>query len=76
ATLSILKEERKITFDNQGVLKNAQIDSEEFGLAIVVAVPNSKQKDNPIEATQRCVKIKTILGALETDRKGGCPSST
>ncbi|NEO51515.1 prepilin-type N-terminal cleavage/methylation domain-containing protein [Moorena bouillonii] len=76
ATLSILKEERKITFDNQGVLKNAQIDSEEFGLAIVVAVPNSKEKDNPIEATQRCVKIKTILGALETDRKGGCPSST
>ncbi|NEQ63623.1 MAG: prepilin-type N-terminal cleavage/methylation domain-containing protein [Moorea sp. SIO4A1] len=76
ATLSILKEERKITFDNQGVLKNAQIDSEEFGLAIVVAVPNSKDKDNPIEATQRCVKIKTILGALETDRKGGCPSST
>ncbi|NEQ85203.1 MAG: prepilin-type N-terminal cleavage/methylation domain-containing protein, partial [Moorea sp. SIO2I5] len=47
-TLSILEEERKITFDNQGVLKNAQIDSEEFGLAIVVAVPNSKEKDNPI----------------------------
>ncbi|NEO66228.1 MAG: prepilin-type N-terminal cleavage/methylation domain-containing protein [Moorea sp. SIO4G2] len=76
ATLSILKEERKITFDNQGVLENPQIDSEEFGLAIVVAVPNSKEKDNPIEATQRCVKIKTILGALETDIKGGCPSST
>ncbi|NEP50702.1 MAG: prepilin-type N-terminal cleavage/methylation domain-containing protein [Moorea sp. SIO3C2] len=75
-TLSGLSEDKKITFDDQGVLKNAQIDLEDFGLAIVVAVRDPRDKDNPIEATQRCVIVKTILGALETDRKGGCPSST
>ncbi|NEO69639.1 prepilin-type N-terminal cleavage/methylation domain-containing protein [Moorena sp. SIO3H5] len=75
-TLLILEDQQTITFDDQGVLKNAQIASEEFGLAIGVAVPNSNNKNNPIESTKRCVKIKTILGALETDRKGGCPPST
>ncbi|AOY83674.1 prepilin-type N-terminal cleavage/methylation domain-containing protein [Moorena producens JHB] len=73
ATLSGLSEDKKITFDNQGVLDDPDIGN---GLAIVVAVPNSKDKDNPIESTKRCVIVKTILGALETDRKGGCPSST
>ncbi|WP_293093788.1 prepilin-type N-terminal cleavage/methylation domain-containing protein [Moorena sp. SIO3I6] len=69
-TLSILEEQKTITFDNQGVLKNAQIAPDDLGLAIVVAVPDSKNKNNPIEATQRCVKIKTILGAMEANKKG------
>ncbi|NES81423.1 MAG: prepilin-type N-terminal cleavage/methylation domain-containing protein [Moorea sp. SIO2B7] len=72
-TLSGLSEDKKITFDDQGVLKNAQIDLEDFGLAIVVAVRDPNNTDNPIEATKRCVIVKTILGALETDRKEGCP---
>ncbi|AOX03233.1 hypothetical protein BJP34_30720 [Moorena producens PAL-8-15-08-1] len=73
-TLSILSEQNKtITFDNQGVLPNGA----DTDLAIVVAVPDSKNKNNPIEATQRCVRIKTILGALETNRKGSeCNHST
>ncbi|NEO19258.1 MAG: prepilin-type N-terminal cleavage/methylation domain-containing protein [Moorea sp. SIO1F2] len=69
-TLSILEDERKITFDNQGVLKNAQIAPDDFGLAIVVAIRDPRDKDNPIEATKRCVKIKTILGAMEANKKG------
>ncbi|WP_424098555.1 pilus assembly FimT family protein [Moorena producens] len=73
-TLSILKDDNKtITFDNQGVLPN----DADTNLAIVVAVPDSKDKDNPIEATKRCVIIRTILGALETNRKGAeCNHST
>ncbi|NEO96512.1 MAG: type II secretion system protein [Moorea sp. SIO3G5] len=72
-TLSILKDDNKtITFDDQGVLPN----DAQTGLAIVVAVPDSKDKDNPIKATKRCVIVKTILGALETNRKADCPSST
>ncbi|NEO82505.1 type II secretion system protein [Moorena sp. SIO4G3] len=73
-TLSILKDDNKtITFDNQGVLPN----DADTNLAIVVAVPDSKNKNNPIEATKRCVKIKTILGALETNKKGAeCNHST
>ncbi|NES41939.1 type II secretion system protein [Moorena sp. SIO2C4] len=72
-TLSGLSDDKTITFDNQGVLEDPDIGN---GLAIVVAVPDSKDKDNPIEATKRCVIIRTILGALETDRKEGCPEST
>ncbi|NEO37457.1 MAG: prepilin-type N-terminal cleavage/methylation domain-containing protein [Moorea sp. SIOASIH] len=72
-TLSILEDQKTITFDNQGVLENPDIGD---GLAIVVAVPDSKEKDNPIKATKRCVIVKTILGALQTKTKGDCPSST
>ncbi len=70
---SILSDQKTITFNNQGALVN----DEAIGLAIVVAVPDSKDKDKPIEATQRCVIVKTILGALETNRKGTeCSLST
>lgn len=68
-----LSDDQTITFDNQGVLDDPNIGN---GLAIVVAVRDPRDNDNPIEATKRCVIIRTILGALETERKGGCPSST
>ncbi len=67
-TLDILEDQQTITFDNQGVIDDpAEIGD---GLAIVVAVPDSRDNDNPIEATQRCVIVKTILGAMEANKKG------
>ena len=72
-TLSILEDERKITFDNQGALLKDEVTNS----AIVVAIRDPRDNDNPIEATKRCVKIKTILGALETNKKGAeCNHST
>jgi len=66
-TLSGLSDDQTITFDNQGVLDDPEIGN---GLAIVVAVPDLRDNDNPIEATQRCVIVKTILGAMEANKKG------
>ncbi len=65
----------KITFDYLGALAspsstNADPDS---NLMIVVAV---KKDGRRVEATQRCVKVKTLLGALTTGRgPSGCSAT-
>ncbi len=64
----------KITFDYMGVLDQARGTPNPF-LIIVVAAPagNSANSTTPINSTKRCVKVTTLLGALQPGKAGECP---
>lgn len=59
-----------ITFDHNGNLKtNTGLENQELlgnkGLIVAVAQPQSANSTLAINSTMRCVKIKTLLGALQ-----------
>lgn len=59
-----------ITFDYLGNLpRRAELGSQ--GLIVTVAVPGGGSIE-VVEATRRCVKVKTLLGAMQTGKKDGC----
>ena len=60
----------KITFDYMGALPNASIPPNK-ALIILVAAPVGNSND-PIPSTRRCVKIKTLLGAIQPGKTTEC----
>lgn len=59
-----------ITFDYLGNLpRRAELGSQ--GLIITVAIPDGDAIET-VEATRRCVKVKTLLGAMQTGKENEC----
>jgi prepilin-type N-terminal cleavage/methylation domain-containing protein len=62
---------RTITFDYQGNLpEDSNIGT---GLAIIAANPQFNNTTTPITSSQRCVRVKTLLGSIETQQATQCP---
>ncbi|MEQ8538537.1 MAG: prepilin-type N-terminal cleavage/methylation domain-containing protein [Coleofasciculus sp. D1-CHI-01] len=74
-------DEQTITFDYRGNLENVDGKEPEIdnGIGITVTAPNSAGE--PMEATARCVVVKTLIGSMEigqgkydsTSNPQGCP---
>ncbi|MBE9114471.1 prepilin-type N-terminal cleavage/methylation domain-containing protein [Lusitaniella coriacea LEGE 07157] len=73
-----------ITFDHTGILDpavgpNLGTGTNPDGIIITVAEPKGKENNTnynqPIEGTKRCVKVKTLLGALEMAEGKDCEKS-
>jgi prepilin-type N-terminal cleavage/methylation domain-containing protein len=64
----------KITFDYMGVLGKTGSNNINTPLIIVVAAPagNSANSTTPIPSTKRCVKVTTLLGAIQPGKAGEC----
>ena len=63
-----------ITFDYMGTLpRNADLGSK--GLIVTVAVPESSNSTQPLDPTRRCVKVRTLLGAVQTGKQEQCNAS-
>lgn len=60
--------EKRISFDYFGALYRGSSDPE-TDLTIAVAASNG---NNYIESTMRCVKVKTLLGAIKTGKGAEC----
>lgn len=60
----------KITFNYMGVLANPTLGNK--GLIVTVAVPQSGNSTQPIDATRRCVKVVTLLGSMQTAKVNDC----
>lgn len=74
--------ERTIVFDHEGNLESgANLGANDEGLIISVAVPNPSDSTKALSGGVRCVKIKTLIGSMQTGRgkydatnnKQGCP---
>lgn len=63
-----------ITFDFKGNLSRTA-DLGAKGLIVTVAVPNSNNSTQPQAGTQRCVIVKTLLGAMQTGSESQNPNS-
>lgn len=68
---------RTITFDQLGTLPsitNPNLDGDNDGTpeGLIVLVGLRGQDSNPVERTQRCVKVTTLLGALKTEKRAQC----
>lgn len=66
---------KTITFDYQGNLDSDYVDSPEIGdgIGITVAIPQTNNNSKPIEATARCVVVKTIIGSMVLEQGDNCP---
>lgn len=65
----------KVTFDYMGVLDTSRTTTPNLPLIIEVAAPagNSANSNTPISSTKRCVKVTTLLGAIQPGKAGECP---
>jgi hypothetical protein len=64
-----------ITFNYLGNLPPApatNLGSNSQGLIVSVAVPESNNSTQVLEASRRCVKVKTLLGAIQIGRGDEC----
>lgn len=64
-----------ITFNYLGNLPPApatNLGSNSQGLIVTVAVPESNNSTKVLETTRRCVKVKTLLGALQIGKGDEC----
>lgn len=64
-----------ITFNYMGNLPlppYTNLGSNNQGLIVSVAVPKSSDAIEVLEATSRCVKVKTLLGAMQTGKQDEC----
>ncbi|MEQ9486117.1 pilus assembly FimT family protein [Coleofasciculus sp. F4-SAH-05] len=70
-----LSDEKTITFNYQGNLDSKDVDGPEIrdGIGITVAIPKSNNNSEPIEATARCVVVKTIIGSMVLEQGDNCP---
>lgn len=64
----------KITFDLLGTVPNATFPANPKNSAFIieVAAPNGNGSNDVIPLTRRCVKIKTILGSMQTGKLNEC----
>ncbi|MGQ4647668.1 prepilin-type N-terminal cleavage/methylation domain-containing protein [Lyngbya aestuarii] len=66
-------QKQTITFDYQGNLDpQSNLNIPDKGLIIAVAVPQPGNNDEAITSTQRCVKVKTIIGSMQTGKGEEC----
>lgn len=63
-----------ITFDLLGAVPNATFPANPKNSAFIieVAAPNGNNPNDIIPLTRRCVKIKTILGSMQTGKLNEC----
>ena len=69
-------DEKTITFDYQGNLFSQDVDGPtmgEEGIGMTVAIPQTNNNSQPIEATARCVVVKTIIGSMVLEQEDNCP---
>lgn len=67
-----------ITFNYLGNLPPApatNLGSNSQGLIVTVAIPESNNSTKVVEASRRCVKVKTLLGAIQIGKGDECNSS-
>lgn len=65
---------KTITFDYMGTLpRSANLGNK--GLIVSVAIPEGSSTQ-PLTATRRCVKVTTLLGAMQTGKENECNSET
>jgi len=71
--------EKTIAFDYQGNLDSNEIDGPDIGdeddegIGMTVAIPQTNNNSQPIEATARCVVVKTIIGSMVLEQGEDCP---
>ncbi|AFZ31399.1 hypothetical protein Glo7428_2904 [Gloeocapsa sp. PCC 7428] len=64
-----------ISFDFRGNLpRDASFGTPDKGLIVTVAQPRNNST-TPIEGTRRCVAVRTLLGAMQTDSEDECNPS-
>ncbi|MEQ9370203.1 MAG: type II secretion system protein [Coleofasciculus chthonoplastes F3-SA18-01] len=70
-----LSDEKTITFDYQGNLDSNNVDGPTIGdgIGVTVAIPQTNNNSQPIEATARCVVVKTIIGSMVLEQGDNCP---
>jgi len=75
ATCNFSSGEKTITFDYQGNLDSNEIDGPDIGdgIGVTVAIPQTNNNSQPIEATARCVVVKTIIGSMVLEQGDNCP---
>lgn len=62
---------KTITFDSTGNLPHtANLGNK--GLIVVVATPQSGNSTQVLDVTKRCIKVTTLLGAIQIGRKDEC----
>jgi len=71
--LSSDDEKRTIEFDYQGNLAKVAGNSPDTNIGVTAAIPQSTGGTQPIEATARCVIVKTIIGSMVTEQGDNCP---
>lgn len=70
------KDEGKITFDYLGAFPTTpKPEIPAKGLIVEVGAPKGGTNAPPIEITRRCVKIQTLLGAVQTGKRSECDAS-
>lgn len=74
---TLTEDARTITFDQLGTLPsitNPNLDGDDDGTpeGLIVLVGLRGENGNPVERTQRCVKVTTLLGALKNERGSQC----
>lgn len=70
ATTTLATTERTIIFDFTGTLP-VDLQSQSL-LKVMVAEPQSASSTLPLQSTQRCMVVQTLIGALQTKRKADC----
>lgn len=62
---------QKITFDYKGNLQPIPNGTSKI-LIVTVAMPQSGNSTKAVEATTRCIKLMTLLGAMKTGKANEC----
>ena len=64
---------RTITFDYQGNLaEKSGGDPADTPLMVTAGIPESNNANAVIEATQRCVQVKTLIGSMQVGQENEC----
>ncbi len=64
---------RTIEFDYQGNLAKVAGNPPETNIGVTAAIPQSTGGTQPIEATARCVIVKTLIGSMAIEKDSTCP---
>ncbi|NET38289.1 MAG: type II secretion system protein [Cyanothece sp. SIO1E1] len=65
---------RTVTFDFQGNLDTTAGSVTDDAITVATPQPNNATPPQPIEATQRCVRVATLLGTIRIEEGTACPS--
>ncbi|EDX76669.1 Prokaryotic N-terminal methylation motif domain protein [Coleofasciculus chthonoplastes PCC 7420] len=71
--LSSDAKKRTIQFDYQGNLAKVAGNAPDTSIGVTVAIPQSNGGTQPIEATARCVIVKTLIGSMAIEKDSTCP---
>lgn len=62
-----------ISFNEMGMPLDAKLGNK--GLIVAVAIPKPGVPTQPLDKTKRCVKVMTLLGAMQTAKEDECEAS-